>query len=185
MPADTPPPRCCVADSLSAMSNVRAKGWRSRGEAVRDLTMLALAFLLLAGVAAVFLDRAYLTWAAAHGHGMPGTFTATHRGYAGKRIAWSGDFTPDNGGPTRIDVVLANNINGLHVGRSIPAVMLSDNSEAFAATDTWGWLPLTIFGAIFASLAAGVAWFTAHHLRAHRRRPGPQEPAHIHRSPPT
>jgi len=152
------------------MFDVRASGWLSWREAARDLTFLALAFLVLAGAGALILDQAYQTWAAAHDHGMRGTWTATHGGHGSKRIEWSSDFTPDNGGLIRTDVVLANNIGGLHVGRSIPAVMFGNGSEAFAATDSWGWLPLALFGAVPASLAAYVAWFAANHLRVPRRR---------------
>jgi hypothetical protein len=61
---------------------------------------------------------------------------------------------------------LVNNIEGLSLGQSIYAATLDDQSSAFAVSDTWGWLPLTIFGALFAALAGLVAWFTAHHLRA-------------------
>ncbi|GIH12492.1 hypothetical protein [Rugosimonospora africana] len=156
------------------MQGVQAMGWVSRREAARDIVFLALAFLLSAGVAALFLDDAYGTWAGAHGRGTLGTWTATYPAGSKGRINWYGNFTPNNGGPARPNVGLANNVIGLHVGRSIPAAMLNNDRVAFATTDTRGWVPSAIFGGVFAVLASAVAWFTVHHLRAPRRVAGHQ-----------
>jgi hypothetical protein len=141
-------------------------GWLSRREAVTDVTILVLAFLFFSFVAVMLVRQAGNAWLATHGHGVPGTWTATNSESGAKRIDWYGDFTSAGGGPTRHRVPLDNNFVQLRVGQSLQVrVQGTDPGHAFATSQTWEWLPLALIAAVSVALAVIPPWLLIHHLR--------------------
>jgi len=131
---------------------------------------LLVIFAALVGIAAVLLHRAYEMWAPTHGRAIAGTWTETREEHWHKHSAWFGDFTPARGGPVRHEVPLIRSVPDLHVGRSIPAAVLGDHSDAISISDRSAWVGPAILGVGFAAGAGAVGWLGVNDLPSTRRR---------------
>lgn len=143
------------------------RGWLSRREAVRDLVGCAVAIVVPFGVAALFLLQVAAAVAAQQGHGVHGQWTATslHHAAKGPGTTWYGVFVPDGDGPAQPDVALFHTVDGIDVGRSVPAIVAGTPEHVFAASNTTAWVAPCVWAAVFSGLAALVTWFVAHHVR--------------------
>lgn len=132
----------------------RMLSWR---EAFKQTAVFAaLALFAIAGTIAL-LWRASDIWAATHGHGTHGTWTAT-RSESGFRTftRWYGDFAPDGGGPVRHDVPMEGPVDPGHAKKTVAAVYRS--GTAYSLPGSAQWLALTLVAALPLGMAALMLW---------------------------
>jgi hypothetical protein len=145
-------------------------GWVTRREMLVGSVVIVCALVFLSGVAVVLWLQVVPAWAAAHGQGTYGQWTATRQGSSGRKRSWFGDFAPDDGGPVRRDVVLSGSTDDVAIGKVIPAIDGGDRRSAFAVTDTTAWVMPGIAAGIYTGIAGAVVWFVGHHLRRPRQK---------------
>lgn len=125
----------------------------------------ALSVVAIAGTIAL-LWRASDSWAATHGYGTPGRWTATRDAGGRSLVHWYGDFVPDDGGPVRHDVPMDGPVDPAHGTRTVTAVYRA--GTAYLTPGTGQWLPLALVATVPLTAAVSMVWLIT---RIWRRRP--------------
>jgi hypothetical protein len=121
-----------------------------------------LLLIAIAGTIAL-LWRAGDIWAATHGHGTAGTWTATRQDNDSKMIRWYGDFRPADGGPVRHNVPMEGYVDPDHGNGTVPAAYRS--GTAYALPGSAQWLALTLIATMPLAIAAFMAWLVIEQWR--------------------
>jgi hypothetical protein len=97
----------------------------------------AISLVAIAGTIAL-LWRASDIWAATHGYGTPGTWTATHQDPGSRSmVRWYGDFTPYRDGPVRHDVPMEGYVDPVHGRGTVAAVYRSGTAYSVPGSGQW------------------------------------------------
>jgi hypothetical protein len=139
----------------------------SRRGALRAVALSTVLFLVAIAGTIALLWRASDIWAAGHGHGTPGTWTATHQDNESKMIRWYGDFNPAGGGPVRHDVPMEGYVDPVHGKGTVPATYRS--GTAYALDGSAQWLALALIATLPFALAAFMARLVIEEWRQWRR----------------
>lgn len=115
----------------------------------------AMSLVAIAGTI-VLLWRASDIWAATHGYGTRGTWTATRDAGSGSLIRWYGDFTPDGGGPVRHEVPMEGAVDPGHGKRIVAAVYRSGMAHSLPGSGQW--LALTLIALLPLAGGALMVW---------------------------
>jgi hypothetical protein len=139
----------------------------STREALKQTAVFgALALVAIAGTIAL-LWQASDIWAATHGYGTRGTWTATRDGGDHSLIRWYGDFTPDGGGPVRHEVPMEGAVDPGHGKGTVAAVYRS--GTAYRLPGSGQWLALTLVALVPLAAGAGMVWLVIQVIQAWRR----------------
>ena len=141
----------------------RPSWWRP----LQAAAVFSVMFLIAIAGTIALLWRASDIWAATHGHGTPGTWTATRQDTESRMIRWYGDFIPAGGGPVRHNVPLEGYVDPDHGNGTVPAAYRS--GTAYRLPGSAQWLALTFIATGPIAMAAFMAWLVIEQWRQWRR----------------
>jgi hypothetical protein len=149
---------------VSASQPERGRRPSSRALFQQTAAYTVMFLVALAGTVGL-LWRAGDIWAATHGHGTPGTWTATYKDTGGNFIQWYGDFAPQSGGPIKPHVPMEGFVDGKEPVRAVYR-----SGTAYKVPGTGQWLALTLIATLPLIMAAFMAWCAIEPWRPRRRR---------------
>jgi hypothetical protein len=156
---------------LNSQTAERRPSWRGPLRAAALATAL---FLIASAGTIALLWRASDIWAATHGHGTRGTWTATRQDTGSKMIRWYGDFHPADGGPVRHNVPMEGHVDPDHGKGTVRSAYRS--GTAYALPGSAQWLALALVAMMPLAIAAFMAWLVIEQWQ-HRPRRGRTAPS--------